>query len=131
MNEILAQLAKAAGIDAEMAKKALATILAAIKAKIPTDSFAKLAESIPDAESLATEGSAGSGGLGALLGKLLGGGGGDMAAVIGKLGSLGISPDQVGKFLSSFLGILKTKLSPEMLSQISGLLPLPQEKADE
>ena len=129
MNEILAQLAKAAGIDAEMAKKALATILAAIKAKVPNDAFAKLAESIPDAESLATEGSAGSGGLGALLGKLLGGGG-DMAALVGKLGSLGISPDQVGKFLSSFLGILKTKVSPEMLSQISGLLPLPEEKAE-
>jgi hypothetical protein len=135
MADIATELANKCGISAEAAQKGLGVVLGLLKSKLPAESFSKISAAVPEADSMmsaaADKGEQAAGGVvGAVkgaVGKIFGGGGAD--AVLAKFGELGMSPDQIQGFLPKVLEFLKAKLPANVMKQISGLLPTPQEAA--
>jgi hypothetical protein len=135
MADIASELANKCGISTETAQKGLGLVLGLLKNKLPAESFSKISAAVPDADRImaagAETGEQASGGIsGAVkgaIGKIFGGGGAD--ALIAKFGQLGMSPDQIQGFFPKVLEVLKGKVPENVMNQISGLLPTPQEAA--
>jgi hypothetical protein len=136
MADITSELAAKCGISAEQAQKGVGVVLGLIKRKLPAESFAKISAAVPgsdammaaadDAAEVGTQESAGViGAVKEVAGKLFGGG--TATALLGKLTQLGMTPDQVTGFLAHVTEYLKGKLPENVMSQIGGLLPTPQE----
>jgi hypothetical protein len=133
MADIASELAKACGISAESAQKALGVILGLLKSKLPAESFTRLSSAIPGAdgmmEAAADLGQEGTGILEAVkgaFGKILGSG---TEATLARFAQLGLSPDQIQAFIPKVLEFLKGKLPENVMTQIKGHLPTPQETA--
>ena len=135
MADIATELATKCGISPDAAQKGLGVILGLLKSKLPADSFSKVSTAIPGADKMmsaaADTGEQAAGGVvGAVkgaVGKIFGGSGID--AAISKFGQLGMSADQIQQFIPKVLDFFKSKLPANVMSQISGHLPLPQETA--
>jgi hypothetical protein len=133
MAEITTELASKCGINPEMARKGLGTLLAALKQALPADAFAKIQGAIPDGPAMLAdaqaEGGAPSGGLFSsikdMASRLFGGGG--PAALAGHFTKLGFSADQIKSFFAHTVELLKSKLPPDMMKHVSALVP--QEEA--
>jgi hypothetical protein len=129
MADIITELASKCGISPEMAKKGLGILLAALKHALPAESFAKIEGAIPGAASMLADteaqGEPSSGGvLGAIkdmAGKLFGGG--SLGALPTHFAQLGFSAEQVEHFIPQAVDLLKDKLPPDLMKQVSGLLP--------
>jgi hypothetical protein len=135
VTDIISDLANKSGINTDMAKKGLGAILTFFKEKLPADTFAQVSAAVPGAEALmadaraAPEAQAEGGVMHTLAewaGKLFGG---SASAAVSKLTSLGLSADQIKQFVPNLLAHLKGKLPPEVVKQISGLLPVSEEAA--
>ena len=136
MADIASELASKCGISTEAAQKGLGVVLGLFKSKLPAETFSKISAAVPGADNMmsaaADTGKEASGGVisavkGA-VGKLFGGGGAT-DALISKFGQLGMSADQIQGFLPKVMEFLKGKLPENVMNQISGLLPTPQEAA--
>jgi hypothetical protein len=129
MIDFLTELASKAGISTEQAKKGMGALLAFFKEHLPAEQFARLSQEVPGTDEMmaaaSAEHSSESGGLlsavAGAVGKMFGGDG--SAALLGKLGQLGLSPDQIKNFLPRAIAFLKSKLPPEVMAKISSLLP--------
>jgi hypothetical protein len=134
MADIASELAGKSGISVESAQKGLGVVLALLKSKLPADTFAKVSAAIPAADSMmakvADTGAQATGGVvGAVksaVGKFFGGG---SEALISKFGQLGMSADQIQTFIPKVLEFLKGKLPENVMNQIKGLLPIPEDAA--
>src|SRR5262249_21089031 len=134
MADIASELANQCGISVESAQKGLGVVLGLLKSKLPADSFSKVSAAIPGADGMMakladTADEAPGGVLGAVkgaVGKIFGGG---ADALISKFGQLGMSMDQIRSFIPKVLEALKGKVPENVMSQIKGLLPVPQETA--
>ena len=134
MAENISELAKESGVSVESAQKGLGAILELLKSKLPADAFSKISEAVPETDRLmsrvADTGKEATGGIvGAVkgaVGKLFGGGGAT-DALISKFGQLGMSADQIQGFVPKVMDFLKSKLPENVMSQITHLLPIPQE----
>jgi hypothetical protein len=132
MADIASELANKCGISVDSVQKGLGAVLGLLKSKLPADSFARVSAAIPGADnmmsSLADTGEQASGGvLGAVkgaVGKLFGGG---TDSLLAKIGQLGIAPDKLPAFMSGIVEHLKGKVPENVLSQVSDVLPAPQE----
>jgi hypothetical protein len=138
MADTLSELASASGISTDQAKKGVGAVLATLKEKLPADTFAKVQSAVPDSAGMMAaaeagqEPSGGGGMLGAvkgLAGKLFGGGAGAVPALMTKLQGLGLSADQLQKFLPNALEFLKGKLPEGVMNQVSSLIPAGGEAA--
>jgi hypothetical protein len=135
MADIATELANKCGISADVAQKGLGIILTLLKSKLPAESFAKVSAAVPGADNMMaavadTGEQAGGGVVGAIkgaIGQIFGGGGAE--ALLAKFGQLGISAEECHGFLPKVMEFLKGKLPENVMSQISGLLPAPQEAA--
>jgi hypothetical protein len=133
MADIASELASKCGISTEQAQKGLGAVLGLIKSKLPAETYAKISAAVPGADSMMsatddTSAQASGGVVGAVkdvVGKLFGGGGAE--ALIAKFGQVGMTPDQISGFISKLKEYFKGKLPENVVSQISGLLPTPQE----
>jgi len=134
MADITSELANKSGISVESAKKGLGVVLGLLKSKLPDDSFAKLTQAIPGADSMMANaadlgGEASGGVLGAVkgaVGKIFGGG---TDALLAKIGHIGLAPEKIQAFLANLLATLRGKVPDNVMSQISDVLPAPQESA--
>jgi uncharacterized protein (DUF2267 family) len=133
VSDFISELANKSGINMDMARKGLGAILAFFKEKLPADTFAKVSAAVPGVEGLMADASAApeapaEGGvmhaLAGWAGKLFGGG---APAALTKLTSLGFSADQIKSFVPNVLAFLKGRLPPEVMNQISGMLPVGEE----
>src|SRR5262245_50308539 len=105
MADIVSDLASQCGISAEQAKKGLGAVLEMFKKEMPAETYSKVEAAVPGAQDMVTQAEQtpeSSGGLlssitGA-IGKIFGGGGG-VQAMVGKLGQLGFSADQLKTFV--------------------------------
>jgi hypothetical protein len=131
MADTIAELASESGVNTEQAKKGLGAVLSTLKEKLPADTFTQIHSAVPDAEGMmaaaeaSKEPSGGGGMLGAVKGlaeKLFGGAGAG-ATLMTKLQGLGLSADQVQKFLPNALEFLKGKLPEGVMKQVSALIP--------
>lgn len=126
--DFINDLAERSGISIDQAKKGLGAVLGFLRDKLPAESFSKVTSAVPGADRMMAESETAeeedSGGIvgkvtGA-IGKLFGGGAGEM---VSKLSSLGLSVDQVKSFLPNVLAFLKDKLPADVMKKISGLIP--------
>jgi hypothetical protein len=135
MADIVTELAEKCGISTEQVQKGLGVVLGLLKNVLPAESFSKVSGAVPDADRMmaaaAETGEQESGGLaGAVksaIGKIFGEGGPE--ALVAKFGELGLSADQIHAFMPKVMEFLKDKLPENVMNQISGLLPTPQEVA--
>lgn len=123
MNELIQQLMSETGIGEKEAKNGVGAVLASLKGGLPADDFGSVLQAFPGGEQMmaSAQSALGSGGLMGMLGKMLGGGG--SAALLGQLGKLGLSAEQIAKFLPVILAFIQRVLSPDLLKKIVGLLP--------
>ena len=133
MADIVSELAGRTGVTPEQAKMGLGIILGLAKAKLPADAFAKVQAAIPGADDMIAAAQSGpgasSGGvlgsIAGLAGKILGGDGGNAAALTGALTRLGVSEEQARKFLPAAADLLKGRLPADVTKQLGGLLQAP------
>jgi hypothetical protein len=105
-----------------------------MKSKLPADAYSKINAAVPDADGMIAAAKAApetSGGiLGAVagaVGKIFGGG---ACELVSKLTQLGFSADQLRAFVPKVLEFLKSKLPPDVLKQVSALIPAQEGSAD-
>jgi hypothetical protein len=133
MADIVSELAGRVGITPEQAKLGLGILLGLAKAKLPADTFAKVQAAIPGADDMiaAVQSDAGGssggilGNIAGIAGKIFGQEGGSAAALAGPLARLGLSEEQVEKFLPAAAELLKGRLPADVTKQLGGLLPTP------
>jgi hypothetical protein len=136
MADIASELATKCGISEDAAKNGLGVVLGLLKSKLPEESFSKVSAAIPGAESLMSEvadkgeqeGAGVVESVKGAIGKIFGGGSTD--ALISKFGQIGLSGEQLEGFLPKVMEFLKGKLPENVMSQVSGLIPTPQESHD-
>src|SRR5262249_29543799 len=106
-------------------------ILAFIKKNMPPELASKIETAIPEAgkmmalaeNSEATSSGGVFGAISDMAGKLFGGSGGE---AISQLFKLGFSPDQLQSFIPTVMEFLQSHLPPEVMKQITNLLPIPE-----
>jgi hypothetical protein len=133
MADIISELAGKVGISPDTAQKGMGILLSLLKQALPADSFAKVESAVPGADRMLAaaeeSGEAAGGGLlesvKGVAGKLFGGGA--SAALLSKLNQLGLSPEQLEKFLTHAVEVLKAKLPPDVMKKVSGLIPVAQD----
>jgi hypothetical protein len=132
MADIATELAGKCGISLDAARKGLGAVLGFFKSKLPTESFAKVSEAVPGADTMMaaaadTQKQASGGVIGAVkgaIGKVFGGG--DASALLARLGNTGMTPEQVQGFIPNVKDALQNRLPDNVMSQVTGLLPIPK-----
>jgi hypothetical protein len=130
MADIVSELANKSGVSADLAKKGIGAVLAFLKEKIPAESFSKVVNTIPGADSLMAAASEGgqeaSGGImgavSGIAGKLFGSAGG-ATELVSKLTQSGFSADQLQRFIPRVIDFLKSKLPGDVMNKITALIP--------
>jgi hypothetical protein len=131
MADIVSELASKAGVSSDLAKKGVGALLSFIKAKLPDDASSKVLSAFPGADNLMAAadkaGEESSAGIlstvSGLAGKLFGGAGA-VTALLSKLTQLGFSEEQLQKFLPAVLEFVKSKLPPDIMDKLTGLIPI-------
>ena len=133
MADFISELASRSGISADQARKGVGVLLSYLKEHLPAEGFSKLASAVPDSDTMMaaapTGEEASSGVVGAItsaVGKLFGGDGG-AAALAGKLSQLGLSAEQLQKFIPNLLAFLKSKLPEDVVKRIGALMPVEEQ----
>ena len=125
IDELIARVSQAAGIDASVAKQAVGQILAFLHKEGPTGPVAEVMAKIPGAEELATESAGpatGGGGLMGAFGGLMGGGGGVMG-LAGKLTGLGMGMGEMQSAGKEVFAYAREKAGEDTVGQIAGAIP--------
>jgi Protein of unknown function VcgC/VcgE (DUF2780) len=127
MKELIDSLTKTLGISGMQAEGGAAVLLKAAKDKLGAAEFDSQLGSVPGLNDLLkkTPPSGGGGGLGGLLGGLAGAMGGNAAlisSVIGGFGKLGLKAEDAKKFVPIILGFLRTKVGPDVVSNLEKTL---------
>ncbi|MES0810728.1 DUF2780 domain-containing protein [Roseibium sp. SCPC15] len=126
MEELISRIMTAAGIDKEVAKKAVAIILGFLNKEGPEDKMQLIFDALPGAADLVAEREQEKSGGGLLggLGSMMGGGMGAMAA-LNELTSAGLDMNGVQSVVKELVSYAKEKAGDdvvdEVISQIPGL----------
>lgn len=125
MEQIIAQVAQTAGIDAETAQKAVGTILGFLQKEGPQDAVGQLLGAMPGAEDLIaqTQGEGGGGGLLGAVGGMFGGGAGGLMALAGQLQGLGLGMGQMQDVGKSLFAQGRELVGEDVMGQIAGSVP--------
>ena len=127
MKELIDSLTRTLGITGTQAEGGAAVLLKAAKDKLGAAEFESQLGSLPGLSDLLKKApsAGGGGGLGGLLGGLAGAIGGN-AALIGSIvsgfGKLGLKPEDAKKFVPVILGYLRTKVGPDVVSNLEKTL---------
>lgn len=127
MKELIDSLTKTLGISGTQAEGGAAVLFKAAKDKLGAAAFESQLGSVPGLQDLLKKApaSGGGGGLGGLLGGLAGAIGGNAAlisTVVGGFGKLGLKADDAKKFVPVILGYLRTKVGPDVVSNLEKTL---------
>lgn len=121
MDELIARVSAAIGVDAEVAKTAVGHVLAFLRKELPEGPVAEFLDSVAGAREAAdaAEGGESSAG-GGLLGGLLSGG---LMGLATKLNALGLDMGQIQKLGHEIFGYAETVLGKEKVQQIANSIP--------
>jgi hypothetical protein len=127
VKELIDMLTRNLGVNGAQAEGGAAVLLKAAKDKLGDGEFGKLLGGVPGLSDLLSKApaSGGGGGLGGLLGGLagaVGGNAGAIAAVLQGFGKLGLTADHAKKFVPIILEFLRTKVGPDVVSQLEKTL---------
>lgn len=123
MSDLVAQVAQAAGIDAETAQKAIGTVLGFLQKEGPSDAVGQLMNAIPGAEDMVAQaqGEGSGGGLLGAVGGLFGGGG--LMALAGQLQGLGLGMGQMQDVGKTLFAHGRELVGEDVMGQIAGSVP--------
>ena len=125
MKELIDQLTQGLGISGSQAEGGAAVLLKAAKDKLGPAEFDSQLGGVAGLNDLLNKAPAAGGGLGGMLGGLMSGMGGNaalIASVVGGFGKLGLKPDDAKKFVPIILGFLRTKVGPDVVSNLEKTL---------
>ena len=127
MKELIDSLTKTLGISGAQAEGGAAVLFKAAKDKLGAAAFESQLGNVPGLHDLLKKApaSGGGGGLGGLLGGLAGAMGGNAAlisTVVGGFSKLGLKTDDAKKFVPVILGYLRTKVGPDVVSNLEKTL---------
>lgn len=131
MSDFISTLASQAGIDTATAEKGAGALLSSLKGNLSSDVFTQVATAVPNANTLLTgfeslKGSPNTGGLSALAGMgsaLFGGQSQGATSLLNNFSTAGFSADTLKMFIPVILGLLKSKLSPEIMTKVESSIP--------
>lgn len=126
MEELIARVSVAIGVEADVAKTAVGHVLAFLQKEFPDGPVAELLGKLPGAqETIDAAASADTGGgMGGLLGGLMGGG---LMGLAGKLNGLGLDMGQIRTLAKEVLGYAEGLIGKENVEKIAASIPgLPQ-----
>lgn len=121
MNELLARVTAATGLDETRAEKAVGIVLSLIRSEGDRHKVGELFARLPGAEALA-EKHAGAKSGGGLAG-LLGGAFGSPLAAVGKLQAAGLSMDEINVLGRELLGFAREKAGEPLVNDVAGSIP--------
>jgi hypothetical protein len=126
--DFISELASKSGISPDQARKGVGAVLALLKEKLPPGAFSRVEAAVPDADGLVADAQPAEGAPGGLLesvagavGKLVGGDGG-AAQLTSTLAHLGLSAEQLQKFLPTVVEFLKRRLPEDVVKKLGALL---------
>jgi hypothetical protein len=123
MEELIARLTQAAGIDAATAQNAVRIILNFLRNEAPAEQVDQAVAAIPGAALAAeSEATTGPGGLAAGLGGLMGGAGG-LIALAGQLTSAGLSMSQMQTVGKELFAYVREKAGEDVVGGIVAAVP--------
>jgi hypothetical protein len=123
MQELIARIVTATGLDSVRAEKAVGILLSLVRTQGNQQKVAELFSRLPGAAELADryghEGSRGGGLLGKLGGGLIGG----PLAAVGKLQAAGLDMTQIKHLGRETLAYAKEKAGDDLVKQVAGSIP--------
>jgi hypothetical protein len=121
MEDLIARIAAAAGVEPEIAKKSVETILAFLRKEGPKAEVDALFAAVPGAAEGADAASGESGG-GALNG-LIGATGGGLVGLAGRLTALGLGMDEMQTIGRQVFAYVREKAGDEVVGQVAAAIP--------
>ena len=121
MEELLARVTQATGLEASTAQKAIGIILAYLKKEGPPAEVSQLFAAIPGAEQVAAQSD--DGGSGGGLMSMMGGMGGGVMAVGTKLMGIGVGMGQMQPLGRELFAYGREKAGEDVMGRIVGSIP--------
>ena len=124
MNELIQRICASVGIDENTAKAAIGHVLGFVQKEIPEGPVADLINKLPGAqEAITAAATTPMEGLGAALGGLGGMLGGNIMALAGKLGGLGLDMGQMQKLSHEIFAHAEEVIGKENVDKIIAAIP--------
>ena len=120
MQDLIARACAAAGVEREVAEKAIGAILAFLRKEGPKADIDELFATVPGAEAAAAAAEqAGGGALGGLMGMM----GGGLMALAGRLAGLGLDMTQMQAIGRELFDYVREKAGEERVRQVAAAIP--------
>ncbi len=120
MDELIERVSAAAGIEPEVARKALAIILGFLQKEGPAEEVGKVVDAFPGARDATATANAEQSGSG-MLGGLFGGGG--LMAVAGQLGGIGLGMGEMQTVGHELFAAARERVGEDTVGRIVGAIP--------
>ena len=120
MDELVARVSAALGVDAEVARTAVGLVLGFLQKESRDGAVSELLAQLPGAPEAiqSAESAGGGGGLGGLMGGM-----GGLMGLAAKLNGAGIDMSQIPKLGHEIFGYAEEKVGPEKLREIVNSIP--------
>ena len=122
MEELIARVSGAAGIEAALAQKSVGIILDFLRKEGPVAPVAQLMAALPGAEAAADAEAGRSGGMMGAAGGMMGSSGGLMA-LAGKLSSAGLGMGEMSAVGKELFAAAREKVGEDAIGEIAGAVP--------
>jgi hypothetical protein len=123
MDELIARVTAAAGLDEGMARQAIGVVLGFLNKEGPSAEVGQLLAQIPGAQEAMAAAPQASGGLMGALGGLMGGGGGGLMGLAGQLQGLGLDMSQIQGLGKELFAFGREHVGEDTMGQIAGAIP--------
>ena len=121
MDELIARVSAAIGVDAGVAKNAIGLVLGFLQKELPEGPVSEFLDKVSGSrEAIDASASEDTGGGGGMLGGLMGGG---LMGLAGKLNAVGLDMSQIQKLAKEILGYAETIIGKEKVQQIANSIP--------
>lgn len=121
MDELIARVSAAIGVDAGVAKTAIGHVLAFLQKELPEGPVSEFLDKVAGArDAVDAAGAEGESGGGGLLGGLMSGG---LMGLAGKLNGLGLDMGQIQKLGREILAYAESIVGKEKVQQIANSIP--------
>jgi hypothetical protein len=121
MEELIARITQATGLDAQTAQKAVGIILSFLKKDGPPEEIAKLLAAMPGAEDVIAQ--SGDGGPGGLMGGFMGAMGGGVMVLGQQLMGAGVGMGQMQPLGRELFAFGREKAGEDVMGAIVGSIP--------
>ena len=123
MEELIARVVMATGLDMDRAERAIGIMLNLVKTQGEQTKVAELFSMMPGADKLAASYGSDGASQGGLLGMLAGGMMGGPLAAVSKLSAIGLTMDQIKQLGAVTLDYAKERAGSDLVRQVAGSIP--------